>query len=236
MNTLPFRRYVSLYTLHRIERHYSDRDYAGPPGDLLVLRVRIDTLRYSLEPLLLPDVTREIDAAYRVDPRAGIDRVRQVVLPRLDALLNAPDPFEALAGSLDWREALWQRYAAERGLPAEPVAVPAISAPIPVHRLPDGSATSRRLAQAQRWLQTVQMAAETTSTLAALWQNWRIRQGQRALLDAQRDLLHNTIQAQLAGQDSAFTHALDQNFVRGYLADHAGDAGHDAVFGPDAET
>lgn len=222
----PFRRYVSLYTLHQVEG----------PGDLFVLRIRIETLRYSFAPLVRPalDAPHEVDWVYREDPRAGVELVQRAVLPRLQALLDARDPFEAL-GLSEGQDAAWQRYAAGRGLPAEPVRVPVIHAPVPARRLPARSKTSERLAQAHHALQLIQTAAETASTLAALWQNWQIRQGRRQLIDDQRALLHNTIQAQLAGQDQAFDHALNLDFVRGYLSAHGDDPGYEAVFEADED-
>jgi hypothetical protein len=214
----PFSRYVRLYTLHQIEQ----------PSDLLLLRVRIETLHYSFAPLArLP-----IDAAYAGDPGAGTDLVRRAVLPRLRTLVDTADPFREMRLGAE-QEALWQRYAAGRGLPARPVRVPVIHAPAPARRLPAHSRTSERLALAQRALEVVQTAAETASALSALWQNWQIGQERRKLLEAQRHLLHNAIQAQLEGQERALDHALDRDFVRGYLADLAGDRAYHAVFGED---
>jgi len=193
-----------------------------------LLRIRIETLHYSFAPLArLP-----VDAAYAEDPRAGSDLVRQAVLPRLQILLDTHDPWRELRLGAG-QETLWQRYAAERGLPASPVRVPVIHAPAVARRLPARSKTSERLAMAQRALEVVQTAAETASALAALWQNWQIGQARRKLLEAQRHLLHNAIQVQLEGQGRALDRALDRDFVRGYLADHAGDRAYDAVFGGD---
>ena len=225
---LPFARYVRLYTLHQIET----------PGDLFLLRVRIETLRYSFQPLLVsqtdsPDMPYPrpviIDDAYAYDPREGAQIVRDSVLPRLQALLDARDPFAQLALTGD-REALWRRYAAERGLPAQATEIPGIRMPDRRPLLPPHSQTSERLAKVQRALDSLHTAAQTAQTLLSLWQNWQIGQAQRQLIDTQRDLLYHAIQAQLSGQDQALDRALDHNFVRGYLADHTGDAAHDAVF------
>ena len=117
----PFGRYVRLYTLHQIEQ----------PSDLFLLRIRIETLHYSFAPLArLP-----VDAAYAEDPRAGSDLVRQAVLPRLQILLDTHDPWRELRLGAG-QETLWQRYAAERGLPASPVRVPVIHAPAVARRRP----------------------------------------------------------------------------------------------------
>lgn len=219
---LSFSRYVRLYTLHQVER----------PADLILLRIRIETLRYSYAPLLLPANTTatEIDAAYRDDPRAGAEMIRSVVGPRLHTLLESRDPFEALQLTAG-QDALWRRYAAQRGLPAAPVRVPAIHAPA-TPRLPARSRTSERLATVQRTLAMLHTAAETASTLAALWQNWQIAQGQRKLLAMQQRLLHDAIETQIAGQDRALDSGTSHGYVRGYLADHAGDTAYDVVFGP----
>jgi hypothetical protein len=217
---LPFGYYVRLYTLHRVEN----------PPDLIVLCLRLQTLRYSFAPLRgLP-----LDAAYADDPRTGTEMVREAVLPRLHTLLDTSDPFRELNRAGD-QEALWRRYAAERGLPAEPVRAPAIHAPLPVRQLPPRSKTSERLARLQQGLDLVQTAVETASSLAAAWQNWQIGCARRQLLDTQRALLHDAIRAQLAGQGRALDHALDRDFVRGYLADHAGDGALDVVFGDGPE-
>jgi hypothetical protein len=219
---IPFVRYTRLYTLHSIE----------DPANLLVLRIRIETLRYSFAPLAnLPP--GEIDAAYAEDPRAGADLVQRSVLPRLQTLLDTRDPFRELG---EGQESLWRRYAAERGLPAQPPRVPAIHAPTMRPRLPARSHTSERLAQAQRALETLQTAVETASTLAALWQNWQIGQERRKLLETQRHLLQNAIQAQLEGQGRALDRASERDYVRGYLADHAGDAAYDVLFGDQPES
>jgi hypothetical protein len=220
-STISFSHYVSLYTLHRLEG----------PADLLLLRVRIETLRYSYLPLLAPPAAYEVNAAYADDPRAGAQHVRDAVLPRLQTLLDTHDPFGELQLSAG-QDALWRRYAALRGLPAEPARVPAIHAPVAADRLPARSRTSERLAQIQRSLDLLHTAAETASALAALWQNWQIAQGQRKLIDAQRRLLHDAIESQLAGQDRALDRAASRDFVRGYLADHAADAAYGAVFDP----
>lgn len=215
----PFGRYVRLYTLHQVEC----------PPDLMLLRVRIETLRYSFAPLAgLP-----VDVAYADDPREAAALVRQAVLPRLHTLLDTRDPFAELRLSAG-RDAAWSRYAAERGLPAQPVRVPIVHAPSVPRRLPARSRVAARLAQAQQTLELIQTAVETVSALAALWQNWQIGQAQRRLLTMQRALLHDAIQAQLAGQERALDRGLDRAFVQGYLAEHAGDAACDAVFGADS--
>jgi hypothetical protein len=215
---IPMIRYTRLYTLHQIET----------PADWLVLRIRIETLHYSFAPLAaLP-----VDAAYQDDPHAATELVRQAVLPRLHTLLDTRDPFPLLGGG---RTAIWPRYAAERGLPVQPPPVPVIHGPSPIGHLPARSQTSERLAQVQRALETVQTAVETASTLAALWQNWQIGRAQRHLLDTQRRLLQDAIRTQLAGQDRALDHALDPAFVRGYLADHAGDGAYGALFGDESD-
>ena len=208
----PFARYVRLYTLHAVEQS----------SDLLLLRVRIATLRYSLVPLAqLP-----LDASYAEAPQKGAALVREAVLPRLHALLDARQPFETL--ELEEGGRLWQRYAAQRGLPSAPVRVPAVQPPRRIS--PPSQRTAARLAQLERALGVVQTAAETAATLASLWQNWQIARGRRDLLDLQRLLLQNAIHAQLAGQSAALDHAHDPEFVRGYLAQNAGDAAYDAIF------
>jgi hypothetical protein len=232
---LPFARYVRLYTLHQIETR-------ADLTDLFVLRVRIETLRYSFQPLLPPHTgvsnipyprpvnVDHIDDIYAYDPREGAQVVRESVLPRLQALLDAHDPFAELALTGD-RAAMWRRYATQRGLSAQPVEIPGIAMPGSRPQLPARSHTSERLAKVQRALESLHTAAQTAQTLLAMWQNWQIGRAQRQLIDTQRDLLHHAIQAQLAGQDQALDRALDQNFVRGYLADHTDDAAHDAIFG-----
>jgi hypothetical protein len=86
------------------------------------------------------------------------------------------------------------------------------------------------LAQVQRGLESLQMAAETASALLTLWQNWQIGREQRKLIELQRQLLHDAIQAQLQGQSRALDQALNPNFVRGYLAAHNDDPGYEALF------
>lgn len=223
--TLSVTRYVRLYTLHQVET----------PGDLVVLRVRIETLRYSFAPLTGHPAYPYPDEIFVGDPRQGARLVREAVLPRLNALLDTPDPFAEL-NLIDDRAAWWwPRYAAARGLPAQPVEVPGIAPPphdqVSRPRLPAVSQTSQRLAAIQRALETIRTAAHTAATLAALWQNWQIGQARRALLDAQRKLLQDAIRAQLAGQDQALQRGLDPDFVRGYLADHASDPADDIIFG-----
>jgi hypothetical protein len=214
---VPFTRYVRLYTLHQIEG----------PADLILLRIRIETLSYSFAPLVTSPRS-DIDRAYAEDPRAGAERVRQTVLPRLQTLLDTRDPFRELGEDQDAR---WRRYAAERGLTAP--RIPVIHAPHPARRLTARSQTAERLAQVQRTLETVQTAAETVSTLATLWQNWQIGRERRRLFETQRLLLHNAIQAQLAGQNRALDQALSRDFVRGYLADHTADSAYEVLFGGD---
>jgi hypothetical protein len=215
--TVPFVRYVRLYTLHQIEG-VSDH----------LLRIRIETLRYSFAPLLSAPGD-EADAIYVHDPRAGAERVQQTVLPRLQTLLDLRDPFRELG---EGQGGLWPRYAAERGLPAGPQRVPTIQPPLSsaVPHLPARSKTSERLATLQHGLETVQMVAETASALMTLWQNWQLGKEQRRLIETQRLLLHNAIQAQLQGQSRAIDQALNPNFVRGYLSEHAGDAAYGALF------
>ena len=223
----PFGRYVRLYTLHHLEHPLVRPDVA----QLIVLRVRIETLRYSFVPLnALP-----LDDAYAADPREGAELVRETVLPRLYTLLESDDPWAAV-GRLPGRDVIWQQYAAARGLPADPVRVPAIHAPQVQPLLPAQGVVSQRLAQIHRAMAMVQTAVETASSLAALWQNWQIGQEQRQLLSAQRQLLQSTVQAQIATQNDALSRGEDRPFVRGYLAGQGDDPVHDLVFGePDEE-
>lgn len=211
----PFSHYVRLYTLHQVER----------APQILLLRIRIETLRYSFAPLS----SMPLDAAYADDPRAGAELVRQAVLPRLSTLLDLSDPFSALSLGAE-QDALWPRYAAERRLPPEPVRPPIIHTPTPPRRLPARSKTAERLARAQQALELFQTAVDTAATLAAVWQNWQIGRARRELLETQRVLLQDTIRAQLAGQDQALAYGQDREFVRGYLADHAGDSAYPIVF------
>jgi hypothetical protein len=211
----PFTHYMRLYTLHQIER----------PPDLVLLRIRIETLRYSFAPLS----SMPLDAAYASDPREGVEVVRQAVLPRLQTLLDTNEPFSELK-LLDGPGAIWPRYAASRGLSADPVRVPVIHAPTGPRKLPARSKTSEWLARTQHALELFQTAVETASTLAAIWQNWQIGQERRNLLAAQRTLLQDAIQAQLTGQTRALDHGLDRGFVRGYLAEHSEDSAVDVLF------
>jgi hypothetical protein len=215
---VPFTRYVRLYTLHQIEG----------AGDLFLLRIRIETLRYSFAPVLSAPTT-DLDTIYAHDPRAGAEQLQRAVLPRLQTLLDLRDPFPALGQG---RAALWQRYAAERGLAVQPQRIPVIhsAGASTAPRLPARSRTSERLAQVQSGLESLQMAAETASALLTLWQNWQIGRAQRSLLELQRRLLHDAIQSQLQGQGRALDQAINPDFVRGYLSEHAGDAGYEALF------
>lgn len=212
----PFGRYVRLYTLHRVEH----------PADLLLVYVRIETLRYSYAPL----ASMPLDSVYSRDPSAGVALVNETVLPRLHALLDTRDPFRTL-GLEEGAQMAWQRYAAQRGLPAEPVRMPPLHVPMPAPRLSARSKTAQRLARVQQALEMLQTAADTAATLAATWQNWQIGREQRKLLEAQRVLLHDTVRTQITGQTEALDRALDRRFVHGYLAEHAGDTVIDAVFG-----
>ncbi len=242
----PVRPFIRLYTLHQVEAPLSasadDLDLAG----WLIVRVRIETLRYAFAPLsALP-----LESTYARDPRAGIALARDAVTPRLRTLLDLREPFREL-GLFNDGAAHWEQYAAARGLPAEPANIP-IARPaarglptepvrIPITRpaepafaLPAGPPRRRvsmRLAQVQQALELFQAAASTAATLANAWQNWQIGRERRKLLDAQRALLQDAIQAQLAGQTRAFDRALDGDYVRGYLADHGGDAGYSGLFG-----
>lgn len=216
-DSAPFQRYMRLYTLHRVEQL----------SDMVLVRIRIETLRYSFAPLgRLP-----LDDAYATDPREGVAMVRGVVLPRLESLLDAPDPFRQL-GLLDEQNTRWRQYAEARQLPADPVRVPMVVPPLRP-TLPTRSKTAERIARAQQILELMQTAANTASTLVAVWQNWQIGRERRNLLQAERTLLHNAIQAQLAGQSSALEGALNPDFVRGYLAEHGSDRADEIIFGDD---
>lgn len=223
---VPYGRYVRLYMLHQVEQAATTRDITH----VLALRVRVETLRYSVVPL----GGQPVDAAYADDPRAGAQLVRETVLPRLHTLLDSRDPWGELHG-LPEPDAVWSQYAAARQLPADPVRVPTIHAPALRPQLPARSTWSARMASAQRALELLQTAAETASTLAALWQNWQIGREQRHLLAAQRAMLQDAIQAQIGAQDRALASGADRGFVRGYLAAQDGDPGYDAVFGADAD-
>ncbi len=63
--------------------------------------------------------------------------------------------------------------------------------------------------------------------------HWQIGREQRKLLEAQRLMLHDAIQAQLAGQANALNRAVEPGFVRGYLAEHGDDDAYSAVYGAD---
>ncbi len=223
---IPYGRYVRLYTLHQLERPAAARDIT----QVIALRVRIETLCYSVAPLAgLP-----LDAVYAHDPREGAQVVREAVLPRLQTLLDARDPWDELR-LLPGRDALWRQYAAARGLPAGPVRAPAIHAPVARPVLPARSRWGERFARAQHALELLQTAAETASALAALWQNWQLGREQQRLLAAQRLMLQDAIQAQIAAQDHTLSGGEDRDFVRGYLAERGRDPAYDAVFGADAD-
>ena len=225
----PFARFVRLYTLHRVEQLPTVPALPAPGVSRLV--VRIMTLRYTFTPLADAPL---LDAAYADDPRAAAELVQRAVAPRLQTLLDSDDPFRVLslaAGDDAVQAALWPRYAAARGLAASPVRVPVLRPPDTVAYLPSRSVWGERLARTERALNMLQTAAETASTLAALWQNWQIGREQRKLLAAQRLMLHDAIQAQLVGQSTALNRAVEPGFVRGYLAEHGGDDAYTAVYG-----
>ena len=223
---VPYGHFVRLYTLRAIETPPEPVGwFAGEPVMWLALRVRIETLHYSFAPLSCG----MLDEAYAADPREGADVVRAMVLPRLHTLLEAENPFAVLGLDAD-REAQWQRYAEIRGLPAARAPLPGITPPPVRRQLPARSQTSARLARIQQALEVVQTAAETAQTLAAAWQNWQIGRERVKLLGAQRALLQDAIQAQMAGQARALDDGQDPGFVRGYLAAHGSDEAIDAVF------
>lgn len=213
---MPFGRYVRLFMLHRVET----------AAEELLVRVRVETLRYSLLPLH----EQPLDVAYADDPRAGAELVRSTVQPRLQALLDAHDPWSMLE-LLPARDTAWQEYAAARGLPAATTPVSTISIPSP-RQLPARTTLGTRLAQTQRALELLHTGIETVSAAATLWQNWQIGRAQARLLVAQRDMLYRVIEGQVVAQDAALSHGLDTGYVRGYLADHRDDEAYRAVFGP----
>lgn len=214
MTLIPFGRYVRLHMLHRVET----------AAEVLVVRMRVETLRYSLLPL----GEQPVDAAYADDPHAGAHIVREVMLPRLAALLDADDPWGVLEG-LPARDTSWAQYAAERGLPPAPRSVSSITVP-PVRRVRARTTLGTRLAQAQRALELLRTGIETASALATLWQNWQIGRAQVRLLDAQRAALHGVIEGQLVAQADALARGVEPDYVRRYLADHSDDAAYRAVF------
>ncbi|MBN1284631.1 MAG: hypothetical protein JXB47_04465 [Anaerolineae bacterium] len=189
----PVPRFFEQYTLHYIRQHTSDQT---------LLQVSIAAWRYGVAPL-------------RAGPRPAVTpgEVRATVYPRWRELLDEP----ARLGTV-WDNAL--TLAPSRPPALEPKVEARPPAPL---RLESGDKWLRRIDRLERLLEVAETAFRAFGALAALVNDWRLRRQQRALLDAQRELLQAALSQNLAGADEALRLAQEPGFVTGYLAVRTGD-------------
>jgi hypothetical protein len=198
-----FIRYLRLYTLHSVEQSATHRR---------ILQVRIATLHYTLA-----DIPGEFEMLWRNEPAQGVARARQLILPRLETLLND----ETAWGKVMAEPPRWQPYLdlrRQRALPELPV-LPRLSAA--------KNALAYRLDQAERWLQVTKTALDVANAGLALWQGWQKFRDERRLLQ-------DAVRATLLGQNNALDHALERGFVPKYLAARGDDPVYPVLFEGDS--
>jgi hypothetical protein len=222
-----FIRYLRLYVLHQVEQ---TAIYAHQG----VLRTRVATVRYVFT--RLPE---ELDARWQSDARAGAELAREVLVPRLDMLMDEDTAWEKLGltgkDRQTWRPYLEARRRTPGGLLRALPSVQSLTpwrstSPVRIEEQ-TGSRFVQRLDQAQRLLEFTHNALQVADTALKLWQNWKSGQQQRQLLEARRLLLQDSLKATLLGQQSALNNSLEPGFVTRYLAAHGDDSAYDVLFG-----
>lgn len=219
-----FIRYLRLYTLHSIEQSASDSVY---------LQARVMTLRYVLKGL-----PQTLDTAWQQDTDLGIISAQEIIFPRFERLLQEQDSWHSLYQDEQTPElkSYWGlRHAGQQALPMTKSLVPtrSISRMIVPH---SQNKWMQRVYQAEKWLDIARKTIEVANLGLQLWQNWKIGREQQRLLQAQRLLLNDSVQATLTGQQLALTQATDPNFVQQYLLERGDDDVYDVLFQDDSAT
>ncbi|MBI5930123.1 MAG: hypothetical protein HY862_12500 [Chloroflexi bacterium] len=220
-----FVRYLRLYVLHQVEHTTFT--------NLSILRTRIATVRY-----IFNDLPNRLDQQWQADSISGVSLAQETLIPRFENLL-ADDQAWARLGLTGGDYPAWQPYLSLRqtapgkfidALPSPRALVPnPPSLPAPLAR--PMAHLMVNVERAQRLLEVTQTALQVADTALRVWNNWKLGQAERKLLEARYVLLQDSIHATLSGQQTALNQSLEPGFVTGYLAAHGDDDAYDVLFG-----
>lgn len=233
MNSLPppsegqfFVRYLRLYVLHQVEQYTLT-------NNLSLLRTRIATVRY-----VFTDLPQHIDQQWQADSISGVSLAQEMLIPRFENLLADDQAWNKL-GLMGGDNPVWQPYLSLRqtapgrlieAIPTSRSLVPS-PPPLPAKLARPAARLMLNVERAQRLLEVTQTALQVADTALRVWNNWKLGQAERKLLDMRRLLLQDSIHATLAGQQTALNQSLEPGFVAGYLAAHGDDDAYDVLFG-----
>ncbi|MCQ3931674.1 MAG: hypothetical protein DPW16_14550 [Chloroflexi bacterium] len=233
MDSLPppsegqfFVRYLRLYVLHQVEQYTLT-------SNLSILRTRIATVRY-----VFTDLPNQIDQQWQADSISGVSLTQEMLIPRFENLL-ADDQAWSKLGLMGGDNPVWQPYLSLRqtapgrlieAIPTSRSLVPN-PPPLPAKLARPAARLMVNVERAQRLLEVTQTALQVADTALRVWNNWKLGQAERKLLDMRRLLLQDSIHAALAGQQTALNQSLEPGFVAGYLAAHGDDDAYDVLFG-----
>lgn len=217
-NPTSFIRYLRLYTLHSVEQTASDSVY---------LQARVATLKYMLKGL-----PKALDTNWQQNAELGIISAQEVLLPRYEQFLADEDGWQSLdlSGETEIWNPYWMiRQAGGFVLPVVKtfIPTPSISSSIMPYQQ---NRWMQRISRAERWLDLTRKTIEVANLGLQLWQYWRIGREQQRLLQDQRMLLKDSVQANLVGQQAALGQASDPTFVQNYLMDHRDDEVYEFLF------
>jgi hypothetical protein len=223
-HSTSFIRYLRLYTLHSLEQSASNSVY---------LQTRVATLRY-----VLSNLPKSLDVEWRQDTNLGINAAQDIITPRFEQLLAEEDIWRVLHsdGQASELRSYWGlRQASTHVLPTIQTLSPR---PSVIRSITPTSQNKwmQRIYQAERWLDVAYKTIEVANLGLQFWQNWKIGREQQRLLQDQRWLLKDSVQATVTGQQVALGQASDPSFVQHYLLEHGDDDVYDVLFEDDSAT
>ncbi len=222
-NPTSFIRYLRLYTLHSVEQTASNSVY---------LQARIATLKYVFQHL-----PKALDTHWQQNTELGIISAQDVLISRFEQLLEDEDGEQSLI--LNGEAEIWHPYWTMRQ--ARRFVLPAVKSFTPTLSISSSiipyqqNRWMKRINQAERWLDLTRKTIEVANLGLQLWQQWKIGREQQRLLQDQRMLLKDSVQATLIGQQAALGQASDPKFVQNYLVDHRDDEVYEFLFEDDDE-
>ena len=221
-----FVRYLRLYVLHQVEQYTTN-------ANLSILRTRIATVRY-----VFTDLPKHIDQQWQADSTSGVSLAQEMLIPRFENLLIDDQAWIKL-GLMGGDQPVWQPYLGLRqtapgrfidALPTSRSLMPS-PPPLPPKLARPAARFMLNVERAQRLLEVTQTALQVADSALRVWNNWKVGQAERKLLETRRLLLQDSIHAALAGQQTALNQSLEPGFVAGYLAAHGDDDAYDVLFG-----
>jgi hypothetical protein len=189
------------------------------------LQTRVATLRY-----VLGGLPQFLDADWQQDANLAIIAAQKFIIPRFEQLRTEENIWQMLHSDGQTAEvhSYWGlRQISNHVLPAAKTLSPRPSIVRSIMPSNHHNKWMQRIYRAERWLDVAYKTIEVANLGLQFWQNWKIGREQQRLLQDQRLLLKDSVQATLTGQQLALDQAADPSFVQHYLLER----GDDDVYG-----